>query len=424
MKFLVAPLIWLVLCLPPADAIADDRVEAFQLADGQTVVVLGDSITAGGHYVDCLDIFLTTRLPQWRITIINRGLSSETVAGTSEAGHPGGPRPDLHTRFARTVPPLEPDVVIACYGMNDGIYRSLNEEIFAKYRAGVERLIERVRDEADAEIILCSPPPFDPRPRADRAAENPQADNRPPASDYDDTLAAFTRWLLGLRERRITVIDLHTPLNDVLAARRTTDDEYLLARDGVHQGRTGHLLMAAEILVALHAPAVVEHFQLRADAASQADSPAAWAFTLTSKLPMPQLAEWDEETIRLARFQQRLNRYTLAISDLPPGEYRLSADGATFGRATAAQLAGGVDLHAYPQFPTFARAQQVAELIQQASAIRKKLWIKDDPHPRLARSRQGLQNYQAIAADAEQLQRRARKLAQPQQIALRVEQAD
>lgn len=424
MKFLVALLIWLVFCLAPAGGIAEDRVDAFQLADGQTVVVLGDSITAGGHYVDCLDIFLTTRLPEWRITIINRGLSSETVAGTSEAGHPGGPRPDLHTRFTRTVPPLEPDVVIACYGMNDGIYRSLDEKIFAKYRAGVERLIDRVRDEADAKIVLCSPPPFDPRPSAARAAEHPRPDSRPPARDYDRTLAAFTRWLLGFREQQITVVDLHTPLNDVLAARRTTDNAFLLARDGVHQGRTGHLLMAAEILAALHAPAVVEHFQLRADAASQVDRSAAWAFTLTSKLPMPRLAEWDEQTIRLARFQQRLNRYTLAVADLPPGEYRLSADGVPVGRASAAQLAAGVDLHDYPQFPTFAPAQQVAELIQQASAIRKKLWIKDDPHPRLARSRQGLQNYEATAADAEQLQRRARELAQPQQIALRVERVD
>jgi len=400
-----------------------ENTKPFDLKDGQTIVFLGDSITHGGHYVDCIDIFLTTRYPGKQFRIINRGLSSETVAGTSEADHPGGPRPDLHTRFKRTVTPLKPDVVIACYGMNDGIYRSFNEEVFAKYRAGVARLIERVRDEANAEIILCTPPPFDRRPTDGRVKADDDPGYRAPARDYDNTLAEFGKWLQTKREDGITVIDLHTPLNATLNARRETDPDYLLARDGIHQGQTGHMLMAAEILEGLHASPVVADFTLDAMDATT-ELPNAYATTLISKLPMPQLEAWDMETLGLAHVFDRLNRYTLIVKGLPAGKYRLIANGEPFATLTAGELAEGVDLNQYSEFPTVARARQVAKRVLQARDIRKSLWIKDDPHPRLAGTRRSLQNSKLKESDAEGLEQEARQLAQPMAVRLRLERLE
>ena len=79
-----------------------------------------------------LEAYFVTRYPGRTIEFINVGLPSETVSGLSEEGHAGGqfPRPDLHERLGRVLEQIRPDLVFACYGMNDGIYLPFNEERF------------------------------------------------------------------------------------------------------------------------------------------------------------------------------------------------------------------------------------------------------------------------------------------------------
>jgi lysophospholipase L1-like esterase len=112
------------------------------------VLVLGDSITYAGGYVDELDLYLLTHFPARRIELLDLGIPSETVTGLTEPEHPF-PRPDVHERLDRTLRMLReanwtPELVLACYGMNDGIYRPLDGERFAKFREGMERLVKRV----------------------------------------------------------------------------------------------------------------------------------------------------------------------------------------------------------------------------------------------------------------------------------------
>ncbi|MBI4600703.1 MAG: cellulase family glycosylhydrolase [Planctomycetes bacterium] len=92
--------------------------EGFFLRGGETVVFLGDSITQGGLYVEYIEAFLATRFPGKDFRVVYAGLSSETVSGTSEPDH-APRRPCVHDRFERDVSPQEPDVVVACYGMNE-----------------------------------------------------------------------------------------------------------------------------------------------------------------------------------------------------------------------------------------------------------------------------------------------------------------
>src|SRR3989454_3392034 len=110
------------------------------------VVFLGDSITHAGNYVALVEAYFVTRYPQRSIEFINLGLPSETVSGLSEQGHAGGqfPRPDLHERLGRVLDRTKPDTVIACYGMNDGIYLPFAAERFAAFSNGLVRLRERV----------------------------------------------------------------------------------------------------------------------------------------------------------------------------------------------------------------------------------------------------------------------------------------
>ena len=106
------------------------------------IVVLGDSITYSGGYVNAFAAYFATRQPGRPLEIINVGLASETVSGLSEEGHAKGafPRPDLHERLGRVLAATKPDLVIACYGMNDGIYLPLDPERLRRYQDGVKLL--------------------------------------------------------------------------------------------------------------------------------------------------------------------------------------------------------------------------------------------------------------------------------------------
>src|SRR5688500_17490958 len=103
------------------------------------IVILGDSITYSGQYVDDLELYLFCKYPARKFEVINVGLPSETVSGLSEDGHADGkfPRPGLHERLDRVLAKTKPELVFACYGMNDGIYLPLDERRFAAYRDGM-----------------------------------------------------------------------------------------------------------------------------------------------------------------------------------------------------------------------------------------------------------------------------------------------
>ena len=55
------------------------------LEKSSRIVFLGDSITYSGHYVTCVEAWMATRRPSNKRTVINLGLSSETVSGRRPA---------------------------------------------------------------------------------------------------------------------------------------------------------------------------------------------------------------------------------------------------------------------------------------------------------------------------------------------------
>ena len=119
-----------VLLLAALPARADDG-----LAGVKRVVFLGDSNTFAGTFVAQLDCYLAFRFPERNVELLNLGLPSETVSGLSEADHPY-PRPNVHDRLAKVLEKTKPDLVVAGYGMNDGIYAPFADERFEKYREG------------------------------------------------------------------------------------------------------------------------------------------------------------------------------------------------------------------------------------------------------------------------------------------------
>src|SRR6266436_580191 len=125
----------------------------------QRILFLGDSITYDGQYIDDIETALRLHLPTRKFEIINCGLPSETVSGLSEPGHADGkfPRPDLHERLQRVLDKTKPDLVIACYGMNDGIYLPLSDDRFEKFKAGMTKLHQKATA-AGMQIVHVTPP--------------------------------------------------------------------------------------------------------------------------------------------------------------------------------------------------------------------------------------------------------------------------
>lgn len=219
------------------------------------VVFLGDSITYSGQYIEYLEAYAVTRFPERRIEFLNLGLPSETVSGLSEPGHAGGrfPRPDLHERLGRVLTQTKPDLVVACYGMNDGIYHPFAEERFQKFQTGMRRLRQQAAG-AGAKVLHITPPPFDPVPLKGRTLPAGRDEYRQPFEGYNDVLDRYSEWLLAQRTEGWDVVDAHGPMNRHLADRRKQDPSYRLADDGVHLNATGHWLIARQLLVHFGAP--------------------------------------------------------------------------------------------------------------------------------------------------------------------------
>jgi lysophospholipase L1-like esterase len=214
------------------------------------VLFLGDSITYSGQFVEYLEALARVESPGLRCEFLDLGLPSETVSGLSEPGHAGGkfPRPDLHERLDRVLAKTRPDLIVACYGMNDGIYHPFDEPRFLRYQEGIRFLRERAAA-VGAKVLHVTPPVFDPVPIKAQTLPAGLAEYRKPFEGYDEVLGRYSEWLEARRGDGWDVVDVHGPMSRFLARERERDPDYLLARDGVHANATGHWIIAREILL-------------------------------------------------------------------------------------------------------------------------------------------------------------------------------
>lgn len=205
------------------------------LEDKKTILVLGDSITQAGDYVTDFDAWLVKKYPERRFTVINAGVASETISGLSEDNHAGGrfPRPDLHERLERVLAKTKPDLIIACYGMNCGIYKELDEERSARFRDGLIRLRAAAKT-YNAEIVHVTPPMFD--------------NHGKPGFDYDSVLSAYSEWMVKQRDKGWHVVDLHSEMRKKVDQAKASDPKYTVQKDGIHPDGAGHWIMAQSLI--------------------------------------------------------------------------------------------------------------------------------------------------------------------------------
>ena len=214
--------------------------QSYSIQEGvKRIVFIGNSITYAGTYVSYVDAYFSLINPEKKYKILNLGLPSETVSGLSELGHANGafPRPVLVERLESLLTKTKPDLVLACYGMNDGIYLPFDEHRFEQFKKGINALHDEVKKRG-VQIIHLTPPVYD----------------GPSDNSYAEVLEVYSDWLVSQRNTsQWKVIDIHRPMKKELQTQRLLDPNFSFAKDGIHPNKAGHFLMAKEILLFLGA---------------------------------------------------------------------------------------------------------------------------------------------------------------------------
>ena len=168
-------------------------------------------------------------------------------------------RPNLFDRLNDELDKAKPDWVVACYGINCGIYHPFDASRFAAYQAGIQKLINKVHAAGSMLILLTAPPYAKAGPafpddadtqtikkllaQANEAAQS-EAEKDPnkfgyrtPYAYYDQVMARYASWLLTMENRKnVWVVNLREAMLPRLK------DSY--DSDPIHPNATGHRIMA------------------------------------------------------------------------------------------------------------------------------------------------------------------------------------
>lgn len=200
------------------------------------IALLGDSIPYSGQWPALVESALRQTPAYRNAEIASMALPSETVSGLSEPGHAGGafPRPCLHDRLESILSKYRPTLVIACYGMNDGMMKPFSESGFLAFKKGMERLKQRV-EAAGAKFIVITPPLY--------MADAPEKDG----ARYNQVLDTYAAWLVSRKKDGWKVVDMRPELARQIREARKKNPRFIYAGDGVHPGQEGHFMIARAV---------------------------------------------------------------------------------------------------------------------------------------------------------------------------------
>jgi lysophospholipase L1-like esterase len=358
--FLLALFAFASITFATARAETKAPVAKLDLADGDCVVFLGDSITHQRLYTQYVEDFLYTRFPKLRIKTHNAGV------GGAQAW-------DALERFDRDVAAYKPKFVTVLLGMNDGRYQSYNEEIWKTYHDDMTTLVDRLV-EIDATPILMTPTMYDSRAALAR--------KRMPAENYNSVLAYYGTWLREVATKQgYGFVDMWGPLNNLTLAQRKTDPDFTMITDSVHPDAPGQLVMAYAIIEDMGLRGGISNIRvtvtpdgpakLQGTGGSATDvegENGTVAFTWTAdSLPwvVPQAAQSAAKMLNLGH---RASREAVEVHGLAPGKYDLLIDDQLVGTFTNVQLERHIELQSNDKTPQYQQASQIAELNQQRNS--------------------------------------------------------
>ena len=217
------------LCVPSFAPAAD---EPTPLKKGDKIVLLGDSITAGGvspkGYVTLIKTAMAEKHKDLGIEIVGAGISGNKV-------------PDLQKRLEKDVLAKKPTVVVIYIGINDvwhGESNPANGTSKEKFEAGLKDIIGKIKD-GGARVVLCTPTAI-----GEKKAGANTLDAK--LDEYADVSRKVAK------DTGAQLCDLRKAFADHLAKNNADDKESgILTTDRVHLNDAGNKLVADTILATI-----------------------------------------------------------------------------------------------------------------------------------------------------------------------------
>lgn len=306
--------------------------DEFFFKDGDTVVMVGDSITEQHLYSNYVEMWTVTRFPQWKLTFRNVGIGGDRSGGGN-------------SRFVRDVLSHKPTSITIDFGMNDGGYGSFNEMLFSRYLEGLQGMASQ----AQAAGIRCAwitPQPLDTGDPGATALVG-----------YNQTLEKFSDGVRTIAEKNQGLfIDQFHPYLAVLDQARGLGPLYerITAGDAVHPGPPGQALMAASILQGMHFPKLVSSVEIDATAGTLTSASNCHVDELATAngvvsfhridAALPFFPSDAVPILKHTPLLEEMNDYRLKITGLAEGKYSIKIGGVAIAEFSEAQLGEGVNL--------------------------------------------------------------------------------
>jgi lysophospholipase L1-like esterase len=214
---------------------------AEKLQDRDVVAICGDSITEQKLYSVYVQDYLLMCKPAAALRTAQVGWSGETSWG-------------FLGRMKQDALVFRPTVATTCYGMNDGGYAKLTDEIAAKYRQAMTDVVKTFKEGGVRFVVVGSPgvvdPAFFPPEYIQTRFGNPP--NYP--GIYNETLGQLREIARGVaKEQGVTFADVYGPMMEAMEKGKAKYGQkyHVGGADGVHPGPNGQLVMAYAFLKAL-----------------------------------------------------------------------------------------------------------------------------------------------------------------------------
>ena len=344
-RLALGPATALLACLASFAALPTAARAAPVLKAGDRVVFYGDSITEQKLYSRYVQQYIQCRYPELNVKFFNAGWGGDTAGGG-------------FGRLERDVLSLHPTVVTLFFGMNDGGYRPVTDDIVRPYKANQEKIIQALKAKG-VRVVVYTPGAVD-------------YDRKQPLRDakYNDNLEALGAAVLELaKQYELPSADIHHPMVAFQNAQKAQTPGFTMIPDSVHPSPAGHLVMAQEMLKGLGAEPMpaIGSIDLAGGAGDAGDGlrvvskqPAQVVLETTRPMPVPYWFEPASLAVMRASGFLEMAAGKLTVKGLAAGCYKLTLDGAEAGKYTAEELAAGVPVAG----SSFAAAQRLHDLIQ------------------------------------------------------------
>lgn len=380
MKRILSSLLTLTLLASPS-LFAQGSIPAFR--NGDKVVLMGDSITHGGHYHSWIWLWYMTHFPDMRIDLVNAGMGGETSEG-------------MLARLEQDVFDLKPTYFTLTFGMNDTGYfdvylsekkDSLVRDRYEKSIACFHRIEEELAERADFNVVMIGGSPYD---------ETTKALSPGFIGKNNDIAALIAEQKTAAERHGWGFVDFNEPMVALTRREQQKDSLFTFCRqDRVHPDADGQMVMAylflkaqgmtgldvADIEIDAGRKKVIRSGNCTISALSGGKKGVAFNY-LARSLPFPldSVAQNGWANVRSARDAARLvpildelSREGLTVKGLTPGSYRLRIDGEPIDELTDKELAQGVNLAAYPHTPQYRQASTLMYLNEERLMMERKL---------------------------------------------------